>query len=172
MQLEGEAAAEEVSILREELRAEKVKGHDNWEMHCRQLIRWDAEGAERDAEIAELKTRLAMLEAAGRVLTPVTVVGVVPHAVVTSTHVTPPTTSVRRFVPPSHVHWSTVTTSMGTGVVSSTHTSVVAGTGTPRGGSSHLPVTTSTTIPTASSAVLEAPHSSAFGPPVVSRRGR
>ena len=68
LQLEGEAAAEEVSRLREELRAEKVKGHDNWEMHCRQLIRWDAEGAERDAEIAELidKTRLATLEAAGR----------------------------------------------------------------------------------------------------------
>ena len=98
--------------------------------------------------------------------------GVVPHAVVTSAHVTPFTTSVRRFVPPSHVHWSTVATSMGTGVVSSTPApvvSVVAGTGTPRGGSSHLPVTTSITIPTASSAVFEAPHSSGFGPPVVSR---
>ena len=88
---------------------EKDKVSGMWQMHCSQLARWDAEGAERDAEIAQLKARIAVLEKAGRVSLPVTTVGVASHVVSTSTHFTPSvTTSSRCFVLPSYTCWSSV----------------------------------------------------------------
>ena len=75
---------------------EKDKVSGMWQMHCSQLAHWDAEGAERDAEISQLKARIAVLEKAGRVSLPVTTVGVASHVVSTSTHVTPSVTTSSR----------------------------------------------------------------------------
>ena len=107
---------------------EKDKVSGMW--HCSQLARWDAEGAERDTKIAQLKARIAMLEKAGRESLPVPTVGVASHVVSTSTHVTPSvTTSSRCFVLLSYTCWSSVPFSG----VSSSHLPLSASTG-------HLPV--------------------------------
>ena len=181
LQVEVELSTGEASRLREELQVEKDKVSGMWQMHCSQLARWDAEGAERDAEIAQLKARIAVLEKAGRVSLPVTTVGVASHVVSTSTHFTPSvTTSSRCFVLPSYTCWSSVPSSG----VSSSHLPLGASTG-------HLPVpgsvmppssTVSLTIASqpimctsSTSASLGIPRSTASGHPSTAaglRRGK
>ena len=60
------SALEEVRTMRDGLEMARGKVRDTWRMHCAQLVKWDAEMADGDAEIARLRARVAELDRAGR----------------------------------------------------------------------------------------------------------
>lgn len=78
----------EVSKIREELIQEQGKVRYIWRMNCEQLAQYDTESSEKDAEIVQLKARLAALgspEHAPDVITP--------PATAPGSGVTPPTST-------------------------------------------------------------------------------